>query len=234
MSLLKRFFSKNTENDDNNKKELLLQKIEKAISNCKLEIEKSNTEIEQIKKWIAEIIHDNFHVPGDFWYEELTHYPEIKKNKENQSVAKETIIKSDELIKEYQSQIKFRETKKELNEMTIVKYQESKQKILDLDLEVNKTEVVPDEPDKFQKHKNRLLELSQNPNNLDSEQKPQKQLQSIIDNVNELIENHKIEEEVQSFMQKLNEQFNIEMKNYDQNRLINEMEKLIEVYKTKK
>ena len=51
MSWVKKLFSKNTEKDDNNKKELLLQNIEDAISNCKQEIEKSITEIEQIKKY---------------------------------------------------------------------------------------------------------------------------------------------------------------------------------------
>ena len=59
-------------------------------------------------------------------------------------------------------------------------------------------------------------------------------MENIIERVNELIENHEIEEEVESFMQKLNSQFNTEMKSYDQNRLINEMEKLIEQYKSNK
>jgi len=231
MTLFKKFFSKSAENDDNDNKELLLQSIENAISECKKEIVKSDIEIEQIKKWIAEIIHENFHVPGDFWYEELSHYTEIKADKENELVNTKVIIKSDELIKEYQSQIKFRETKKELSEMTILKYKESRQKILDLDSQVTENNSIPDKPDIFQKHKNRLRELSENPENFDDKKRPEKQLENIIENVNELIENHEIEEEVQSFMQKLNEQFSTEMKNYDQNRLINEMEKLIEQYK---
>lgn len=234
MSWIKNIFSKSVENDDNNKKELLLQNIENAISTCKAEIEKSNTEIKQIKKWIAEIIHENFHVPGDFWYEELAHYNEIKENKENKSVDNKIVIKSDGLIKEYQSQIKFRKTKKKLNEMTIIKYEESNQKLLDLDTVKNISEAIPEKPDTFRKHKNRLNELSQNQDNFNDEQRPQKHLEKVIENVNELIENHEIEEEVKSFMQKLNEQFNTEMKNYDQNRLINEMEKLIEQYKTNK
>ncbi|RLD63476.1 MAG: hypothetical protein DRI95_11665, partial [Bacteroidetes bacterium] len=164
---------------------------------------------------------------------ELNNFNKIKADKENQTVNQEVIIKSDELIKEYQSQIKFRETKIKLNEMTITKYEESKQKILNLDTVKKISEDIPEKPDTFQKHKKRLNELSQNPDNFNAEQKPQKQLEDIIENVNELIENHEIEEEVKSFMQQLNKQFNTEMKDYDQNRLINEMEKLIEQYKVK-
>ncbi|RLD84351.1 MAG: hypothetical protein DRJ10_01470 [Bacteroidetes bacterium] len=234
MTWIKNLFSKSVKNDDIDKKELLLQNINHAILQSREEIDKLELEIEQIKKWTAEIIHDNFHVPGDFWYEELAHYNAIKENKENKSVEQEVITKSNELIKEYQSQIKFRETKKELNKMTITKYEETKQKILNFDTVKSISEVISEKPDTFQKHKKRIHELSQNPDDFIEEQLPQKQLENIIESVNELIENHEIEEEVKSFMQKLNSQFNTEMKSYDQNRLINEMEKLIEQYKSNK
>ncbi len=233
MSLFKNFFSKNKGNDDSDKKELILQNIDTAISQSKEEIKKSENEIEQIKKWIAEVIHDNFHVPDDFWYEELAHFIEIKEHKENQSVEKEVIHKSDKLIKEYRSQIKFRETKIELNVMTIAKYEESKHKILNLELSENADDDIPKKQDTFQKHKDRLNELLQNPDNYNYDHNPQKQLENIVENVNELIENHEIDVEVKSFMHKLNTQFKAEMKNYDQIRLINEMEKLIEQYKKK-
>ena len=231
MTWIKNLFSKSVKNDDHDKTELLLQNINHNMLQSKEEIDELEHEMEQIRKWIAEIIHDNFHVPGDLWYEELANYKAIKQNKENISVEQETIIKSDELIKEYRSQIKFRKTKKKLLEMTIIKYEETKQRILNLDKvkDINKT--IPEKPDTFQKHKNRLNELSQHSDNFIEEQTPQKQLEKIIERVNELIENKEIEEEVKSFMQKLNSQFNSEMKNYDQNRLINEMEKLIEQYK---
>jgi len=233
MSLFKNIFSKAEEDDDNDKRELLLQNIDKELIKNKEQIAKSINEIEQIKKWIAEVIHDHFYVPGDFWYEELTHFNEIKANKENLSIDKDIISKSDELIKEYQSQIKFRETKIELSEMTIVKYEESKQKIRNLDSKQITKQEKPEKKDAFKKHQNRLNSLSYIPEDFSVEQNSEKQLENIIENVNELIENHEIEEEVQSFMKKLNEQFNTEMKNYDQARLISEMEKLIEQYKKK-
>ncbi len=235
MAWLKNIFSQKTETDNHDKKELLLQNINHSISENTLKIKKLNNEIEQIKKWIAEVIHDNFHVLGDFWYEELAHFNEIKAAKENKEVDTETINKCEELIKEYQSQIKFRKTKVELTEMTIVKYEESKQKILDLDSKESIDIETPEEQsDSFKKHQNRLNELSKNPENTNIGQSTKNELENIIEKVNELIENQEIEEEVQSFMKKLNEQFSTEMKNYDQARLINEMEKLIEQYKTDK
>ena len=234
MSLFKKMFSKSSKESDNQQKELLLKNIDEQISENKENVSKSMNEIEHIKKWIAEVIHDHFYVPGDFWYEELSHFDEIKANKENLSVDADVLHRSEELIKEYQSQIKFRETKIELSEMTIVKFEESKQKILDLDSkQITKLEV-PEESDAFKKHQIRLNDLSHIPEGFNNEQNFEKQLENITENVNELIENHEIEEEVQLFMKKLNEQFNAEMKNYDQTRLISEMEKLIEQYKTRK
>ncbi|OQY02892.1 MAG: hypothetical protein B6I20_06155 [Bacteroidetes bacterium 4572_117] len=234
MSWIKNIFSENKKQDEDISKETLLQNIDNAITECKEEINKLDSEIEQIKKWVAEVIHEHFHIPGDFWYEELANYTEIKENKENKSVGKKVADKCDRIIKDYLSQIKFRETKKELNEMTIHKYEESRQKLLSLNPTETVQEKIQVKQDKFQKHKDRLKDLSQKPENLYNEQKPQKQLENIIENVNELIENHEIDLEVKSFMQKLNSQFNSELKNYDQNRLVSEMEKLIELYKTKK
>jgi hypothetical protein len=233
MSWINKFFSDGEDQNDDEKKELLLQQIEHGIMQCKEEVKKIDSEIVKIKKWIAELIHENFHVPGDFWYEELKNYTAIKAAKENKLVDEKTIKNCDNLINEYRKQIKFRETKKELNQMTIGKYEDNKQKLLQL-------ETVEDEhgntivQDKFKKHKNRLNVLSEDIKNFSNEERPENQLENIVENVKLIIENHEIDEEVKTFMIKLNQQFNAELGNYDQNRLIREMESLIEEYKTGK
>jgi len=230
MSWINKFFSDGEDQNDDEKKELLLQQIEHGIMQCKEEVKKIDSEIVKIKKWIAELIHENFHVPGDFWYEELKNYTAIKAAKENKLLDEKTIKKCDNLINEYKKQIKFRETKKELNQMTIGKYEDNKQKLLQLELvedEHGNTIVL----DKFEKHKNRLNVLSEDIKNFNKEERPESQLENIVENVKLIIENHEIDEEVKTFMTKLNQQFSAEMGNYDQNRLIREMESLIEQYK---
>lgn len=231
MSWINKFFSNDEEQNDSENKELLLQQIEHGILQCKEEVNKANIEIKKIRKWIAELIHESFHVPGDYWYEELQNYDAIKLAKENKVVDKKTIEKCEGLIKEYQEQIKFRETKRKLNEMTIKKYEDNKQQLLQLKpLENERGEPLMD-IDKFSKHKNRLNVLSEDIKNFSQEERTENQLESIAENVNLLIENHEIDEEVKTFMKKLNQQFNTQTGNYDQNRLIKEMENLIEEYK---
>ena len=231
MSWINKFFSNGEDQNDDEKKELLLQQIEHGIAQCNEELKKADTEIAKISKWIAELIHENFHVPGDFWYEELKNYQAIKAAKENKSVNRKTVENCDNLIKEYQKQIKFRETKKELSQMTISKYADNKQKLLELKPIENEQDEPIIETDKFAKHKNRLNVLSEDIKNFNNESRPENRLENIIENVKLIIENHEIDEEVKTFMKKLNQQFNTEIGNYDQDRLIREMENLIEEYK---
>ena len=206
---------------------MLLQDIEKALVLNENELSELNNEIKQIKKWIAELIHEFFHVPNEYWYEELSNYKKIIESKENSNIDKNKITGCNNLIKEYQSQIKFRETKIILNELNNSKLEKSKQAILKTDKKITHTK-----QNIVQKHQTRISELTNSVNILDDDYTHQKQLEDIIENVNVIIENNEIENEVQTFMKKLNDQFTTETKSYNQSRLIAEMEKLIKEYKS--
>lgn len=219
-------------NSDKEKKQKLLKKIELSISNCQTEIQKSEKEIEQIKKWMAELIHENFFVPGDFWYEELKYYQEIKAHKENSNIPKEKVSEVDRLLADYRTQIHFREKKIELKKLMIEKFRNAKHQLSNLSGTGQNT-VSAIGMKAFEKHQNRLQKLNTAQNDLSQEQEQDELLQKLMFQIEELIENKQIDKEVKTFMKKLNEQFSTDIHGENPERIISEMERLIEEYKAK-
>ncbi len=230
MSWIKKIFKAKSSSKDEDKRRELLNKIELSIENCLMEISKSEKEIKQINKWMAELIHENFFVPGDFWYEELAHYEEIKNHKENALVSVEKTKQVDKLLHDYKTQIRFREKKIELKKLMIEKFNKAKEKLLDLSESQKENPVF----EKFAKHQNRIQKLNEEQNSLSEEQEQDELLQQLMFKINELIENKKLDEEVKTFMKKLNQQFSADVYEEDPEKIIRQMERLIEEYKLKK
>jgi hypothetical protein len=219
-------------NSDKEKKQKLLKKIEFSINNCQTEIQKAEKEIKQIRKWMAGLIHENFFVPGNFWYEELKYYQEIKAHKENSNIPKEKVSEIDRLLADYHTQIHFREKKIELKKLMIEKYHNAKQQLNSLEQNISQEIKNTHGLKTLEKHQNRIQKLNQTQYN--SEQEQAEVLQQLIFQINELIENKQIDEEVKAFMKKLNTQFSSEVYENNPERIISEMERLIEEYKAKK
>lgn len=233
MSWIKKLFSGESKSTDANKKQELLNKITLSIDQCQSEIQKSEKEIKQIQKWMAELIQENFFVPGDYWYEELKYYEAIKQHKENANISTEKINQVNKLLGDYRTQICFREKKIELKKLMIDKYNNAKQQLDDLSSGAipvqGKTELKT-----LEKHQNRIQKLNEEQNDLSTEQEQDEILQQLSYQINELIENKKIDEEVKDFMKKLNAQFSSDIHEGNPERIISEMERLIEEYKSGK
>ncbi len=219
-------------NSDKEKEQKLLKKIEISINNYQTEIQKSEKEIEQIKKWMAELIHESFFVPGDFWYEELKYYQEIKAHKENSNIPKEKVSEVDRLLADYRTQIHFREKKIELKKLMVEKFRDAEHQLSNLS-DAGQNTVSAIGVKAFEKHQNRLQKLNTAQNDLSQEQEQDELLQKLMFHIEELIEDKQIDKEVKTFMKKLNEQFSADIHGGNPERIISEMERLIKEYKAK-
>jgi hypothetical protein len=82
-----------------------------SVKECESEKRKEYDKIDVYIKRAKDLIFEIFKVPDTFWYEELKRYEDIKKHELNTSVDAMIIQKTDELIEEYRTRIKFCETK---------------------------------------------------------------------------------------------------------------------------
>ena len=233
MSWLSNIFANKNINKDDKKKQSLLKKINTSINNCHTEIQKSEKEIKQIKKWMAELIHENFFVPGDYWYEEIKYFDKIKNHKENSKIQENKINSINKLIEDYQIQIRFREKKMELKQLMLEKFKEAKQQMLELQSDNKKNNLNQPELKTLEKHQNRIQKLNQSQNEITQEEEQDELLKQLMFQINELIENKQIDQEVKAFMKKLNEQFTTDIHLENPEKIIMEMEHLIKEYKSK-
>lgn len=234
MSWYTNIFKKKQLNKENKKKQSLLKRINASINNCQNEMQQSEKEIKKIKKWMAELIQENFFVPGDYWYEEIKYYNKIKMHKENSGISADKINKIDRLLKDYQTQIHFREKKIELKQLMLEKFQKAKQQLIELESSNKPNNLNTPELKTLEKHQNRIQKLNQTQNNnISQEQKQDELLQQLMFQINELIENKKIDEEVKTFMKKLNTQLESDIHSENPELIIMKMEQLIEEYKSK-
>ncbi len=233
MSWLSNIFANKNINKDDKKKQSLLKKINTSINNCHTEIQKSEKEIKQIKKWMAELIHENFFVPGDYWYEEIKYFDKIKNHKENSKIPEDKINSINKLIEDYQIQIRFREKKMELKQLMLEKFKEAKQQMLELQSDNKKNNLNQPELKTLEKHQNRIQKLNQSQNEITQEEEQDELLKQLMFQINELIENKQIDQEVKAFMKKLNEQFTTDIHLENPETIIRKMEHLIKEYKSK-
>ncbi len=233
MSWFSNIFANKNINKDDKKKQSLLKKINTSINNCHTEIQKSEKEIKQIKKWMAELIHENFFVPGDYWYEEIKYFDKIKNHKENSKIQENKINSINKLIEDYQIQIRFREKKMELKQLMLEKFKEAKQQMLELQSDNKKNNLNQPELKTLEKHQNRIQKLNQSQNEITQEEEQDELLKQLMFQINELIENKQIDQEVKAFMKKLNEQFTTDIHLENPEKIIMEMEHLIKEYKSK-
>ncbi len=137
------------------------KKIETALMNAQSDKRNAQTEIEKIRSWAAEAIVDTY--AGIFPNGHLTYYREKYKNDalakyeqikaENASkIGEDKVEKCDNIVKAYMSQIKLRESKLILYDKIVSKYQNTKQKLKEL--EKKKLE-----ENKINKHEDRLKQL---------------------------------------------------------------------------
>ncbi|MCF6241268.1 MAG: hypothetical protein L3J74_07980 [Bacteroidales bacterium] len=233
MNWFKNIFGLKHTNKDNKKKQFLLEKINSSINNCQTEIQKSEKEITQIKKWLAELIHENFFVPGDYWYEEIKYYDNIKNHKENSGISPDKINNINKLLEDYQTQIRFREKKIELKQLLLEKFQRAKQQLIKLESNHERNNLNAPELKTLEKHQSRIQKLNQLQNEISQEQEQDELLQQLMFQINELIENKQIDQEVKAFMKKLNAQFTADTHLGNPEKIIMEMERLIKEYKSK-
>ncbi len=233
MTWFKNILANKNLNKDDKKKQSLLKKINTSINNCHTEIQKSEKEIKQIKKWMAELIHENFFVPGDYWYEEIKYFDKIKNHKENAQISVDKINNINKLIKDYQTQIRFREKKIELKQLMLEKFQKAKQQLIKTESSEEQSNFNVPELKTLEKHQNRIQKLNQSQNEIAQEEEQDELLKQLMFQINELIENKQIDKEVKAFMKKLNTQLATDVQSENPETIIMKMEHLIKEYKSK-
>ncbi len=136
-------------------------KINNALKNAENDKIASVKEIEQIKSWAAEAIVETYSEVfpnGNLTYyrekykeDALEKYEQIKKDN-FEKIGAEKTEKCDKIVSAYMTQIKLRESKLQLYDKLVAKYQEVKDKLE----EAKKTQL---QEDKIHKHEDRIKEL---------------------------------------------------------------------------
>ena len=139
----------------------LEMKINTALENAEKDKADAIKEIEQIKDWAAEIIVETYaevFPNGNLTYyreqykaDALEKYKQIKEENAGK-VDAEKVEKCDKIVKAYLTQIKLRESKMQLYDKLVGKYQDVKNK-----LEASKN--VKAQEDKIRKHEDRIKKL---------------------------------------------------------------------------
>ena len=142
-------------------------KINTALKNAEDDKAAALKEIEQIKDWAAEAIVETYadvFPNGNLTYyreqyktDALEKYEQIK-TENFDKIGQEKTDKCDKIVKAYMTQIKLRESKLQLYDKLVGKYQETKEK-----LNLSKTTQIQE--DKIHKHEERIKDLD----NVDNE-----------------------------------------------------------------
>ncbi len=225
MSWFKKIFSLEEENNSNNQS--VLQKTDLSIAECKKNILKAKEEIENINKWIIEAIHEVFDVHNKFWYEELSKYEEIKKQESNLEVDKKVIEKCNKVVENYKIQIKIRESKLNLYNALLIKYEKTKEKLIAIESKKIREEKANTKLESLEKHSKRIESLSQKPEEIEKHYKDKENLTVLETEVEDIIEEFEINEEVKLHMQKINNIFHSDSQELTNENAIEEINKLV-------
>ena len=101
---------KKTESNEKNTKNIKAELIQ-AEKKAKTERLKVHNIKAQIYNAAADIIHEIFDVPAEFWYEELVNYESIKNDSRNSGITKSLVMKCDQVIEGYYDQLKITKSK---------------------------------------------------------------------------------------------------------------------------
>lgn len=106
-------------NDLNIKEELAL-----AEKSAEEEFHKTEAVKNKIYRSAADLIHEVFDVPAEFWYEELANYERIRNDKRNDSVTTVLKQKCDELVLSYYEQLELVDSKLRFYKQLLAEYQQ--------------------------------------------------------------------------------------------------------------
>jgi len=225
MSWFKKIFS--LEEEENNNEQSVLQKTDLSIEELKKDISKTKDEIENINKWIIEAIHEVFEVHNKYWYDEIKKYPEIKKEEANSDIDKKVIYKCDEVVGNYKSQIKIRESKLELYNALLSEYEKTKERLMTIECKKVREEKSNTKLESLEKHSKRIESLSQSPEEIEKHYKEKENLNILEAEVEDVIEEFEINEEVKLHMQKINNIFHSGSNELTTENAIEEINKLV-------
>lgn len=82
------------------------EKVEENLFACKQNKNKLLDKRDEIRRRINETINTSYFVPGDWWYKELNYYNEIKALPNNKLLSEEIRNKCDEIVNDYNEEIK--------------------------------------------------------------------------------------------------------------------------------
>ncbi len=163
MSWIKHFFDRKEKQKDD-KDETIEKQIHKSINKCKLDNKKNYDEIDLVRKWASNLIHEIFKVSQKYWYEEIENYERIKKSGSNLKISKYIIEETDEIIKGYIAQVNLRRKKLELSILSIKKYKKLYDKCKQAEKRLSSFENYNHLQEEIEKHNNILHELDNNEN----------------------------------------------------------------------
>ncbi len=139
----------------------LEMKINSALKSAENDRQEANKEIDKIKDWAAEVIVETYadvFPNGNLTYyrekykeDALEKYEQIKSDN-SEKVGAEKAEKCDKIVKAYMTQIKLRESKLQLYDKLVTKYQDVKTKLE----EAKKTKL---QEDKIHQHEERIKNL---------------------------------------------------------------------------
>jgi len=222
MTWLTKIFSKK-KTTNSNYKNSVLDKNNLSIKECETNILENNEEIENIKKWIIEAIHEVFEVHNDFWYEEIDKYENIKKHKVNSKISKKVIKKCDKIISDYHAQIKIRKAKLNLYNILLNKFKETRERLLSIQEKNKREQKTNTKLEKLEKHSKRIENMIQKTEEIEKHYTEKENLKNIEEEVENIIEEFEINEEVKLHMQKINSVF---LSNSDKLSTINAIEEI--------
>ncbi|MEA2041516.1 MAG: hypothetical protein U9N85_03050 [Bacteroidota bacterium] len=106
LQFIKKYFKIGTSNKINLKKDLSLKsELDTSAKTAKQEYQKIHHIKMQIYNAAADIIHEIFDVPSEYWYEELKNYEIIKSEPRNSAISSSLVKKCDEVVEAYTKEL---------------------------------------------------------------------------------------------------------------------------------
>ena len=228
MSWIKNFFDRKDKKHID-KDETIEKQIHKSIKKCKLDKKKNYDEIDQIRKWASNLIHEIFTVPQKYWYEEIENYEKIKKSDSNIKISNHIIEETDEIIKGYTAQINLRRKKIELSKLSIKKYNKLYEKCVQAEKRLSSFDNYNHLQEEIKKHTNILerLDDTENISHLND-------FHLIEYKINELEEEFELQEEIQKQIDILQAKYGLKNDYLNANIFTNEINKIINNINTPK
>ena len=201
------FKDKKLKSENLSHSESIKMKIESAINVCEKDLQSEKNRIFEIENAAKKLIANIFFVPSEYWYDEITFLPEIKKHSENKEIDASVISKTDSLLAEYFQQIEFCKSKIDILNFLSEKY---KKLLIRVEKIIHKTLMLKNKNELFKaikKYKGKLNTVTNNSENLHVFYEESEHFKIIQEEIRGIEEDFDVQQEVDEYINQITFEF---------------------------